>query len=108
MNGTPVSHLLPEDSIPVENLNDFVRLLAGWHANAVAKVNHLQEVPLDSVFQVENDAEIVMTAPVLAGFKLGVELTMAQLGTLPFAVELDDEEQESAQTDAEALVGAAG
>lgn len=94
MNGA--QHALPEDSIPVENLNDFVRMLAGWHANAVTKVQHLQQVPVDSVFQVEDETEIVMTPPVLAGFKLGIELAMDQLGTLPFAVELEDETADAA------------
>lgn len=91
MNGA--THPLPEESIPVDNLNDFVRMLAGWHANAVTKVQHLQQVPVDSVFQVGDEAEIVMTPAVRAGFQLGIELTMAQLGTLPFVAEIDDEEE---------------
>lgn len=77
-------------TVPVEDLDQFVRILTGWHMERCALVQHLLEVPEGSTFEVDGK-EIVMTGATLDGFKLGIEMTMMQLGTLPFEAEMEDE-----------------
>jgi hypothetical protein len=75
----------------VEDLDQFVAILTSWHTDKCAVVQHLLTVPEGSSFEIGGE-KLVMTADVLRGFKLGVEMAMMQLGTLPFVAEMEAEE----------------
>ena len=79
----------PNDTIPIDNLDQFVRVLTGWHADKVAMLRHLLQIPEGTTFEV-GEQTVVVEGHVLAGFKFGIELALMQVGTLPFAVELED------------------
>lgn len=78
------------DIIVIDDLSKFVQVLATWHAEKCAVVQHLLAVPEDTAFEI-GDETLVLAGPALAGFKFGIELAMMQLGTLPFVAELEDE-----------------
>jgi hypothetical protein len=91
MNGTQE---LPPDIIPVYDLDKFVQTLTAWHANQCAAVQHMLTIPEGSQFEIGEDEakqSVTLTGDVLVAFKLGIEMTMMQLGTLPFVAEMDDE-----------------
>jgi hypothetical protein len=77
-------------NIPIDDLDTFVRCLVGWHTNQVGTLRHFLEVPEGSKFTV-GEKELVLNAEVLDGFRLGIEIALMQLGTLPFEYETEDE-----------------
>ena len=91
MSDTQANNAAPT-TVPVEDLDQFVRILTAWHMEKCALVQHLLEVPEGSTFEVGDDKEIVMTGAALDGFKLGIEMAMMQLGTLPFEAEMEEAE----------------
>ena len=89
---------LPNDTLPVEDLDAFVRHLVAWHNHQVAAVQHLTQLPEGSTFQIGDGPEaeqLVMESKVLAGFKFGVEMALMQLGKLPFLVEVEPEAEDA-------------
>lgn len=97
----PVSTDTPEapDTVAIENLDQFVTILARWHAEKVATIKHLLAIPEGSAFEIGTDT-LVLTPDVLAGFKFGLEMALMQLGELPFVAE----REEAAASDIAALV----
>ena len=70
----------------VSDLDTFFKLLQGWHQGKVAMLNHMAKVP-EGTEVTRNDADaptVILTGDMLAGFQLGIELSLMELGTLPF------------------------
>lgn len=84
------STLVQPDLFQVEDLDQFVQILTVWHAEKCAAVQHLLTVPEGSTFEIEGK-ETVLVGSALDAFKLGIEMTMMQLGSLPFVAEMEDE-----------------
>lgn len=90
---TPENQQAKPDTVPVEDLDSFVRHLAAWHSRKVAMLNHMQTIPEGSKMQVGKDgAEVELTGDMLAGFKAGIELALIELGSLPFVAEMEADE----------------
>lgn len=89
MSTTEAVQASPE-VVPIKDMNQFVQVLVAWHSERCVAVQQLLTVPEDSEFQVGEQPPVVLTPEVLAGFKLGVEMAMMQLGTLPFVAETED------------------
>lgn len=77
------------DTVQIENLDQFVKILTAWHNDKVKTCQHLLAVPEGAVFQV-GESSIELNGQTLVGFKFGIEMALIQLGVLPFAVELED------------------
>lgn len=86
--------------IPVNDLDTFVTVLTSWHNARMAQVRHFLTVPPGTSFEV-NDQPITLTGTALEAFKLGVELCIMQLGTLPFVFETEDEAEQPISADAQ-------
>lgn len=82
--------LVQPDLFQVEDLDQFVQILTVWHSEKCAAVQHLLTVPEGSAFSVDGK-ETVLVGSALDAFKLGIEMTMMQLGSLPFVAEVEDE-----------------
>ena len=78
------------DVIEVADLDTFVAYMAAWHSERCALVQHFLGIPEDTVFEI-GDKKLTLIGPALEGFRLGIEIAMMQLGTLPFAAEVEDE-----------------
>lgn len=81
--------------VQVQSLDEFVRLIAGWHATQVQRAQHMLTVPEGATFTVGEGPEaqtIELTGASLAAFKLGVEMVLMQLGQLPFVAETEEAE----------------
>ena len=80
----------PTETVAVESLDQFVMVLTAWHDNKCQVLKHLLEIPEGSEVQVSDDEPRIMTADLLVGFRLGIEMALSELGTLPFVAEMED------------------
>lgn len=90
---TQKAPLLAPDVLPINNVDQLFQVLTAWHEERCAVIQQLREIPIGSEFQVGEEGKetkVILTGDVLAGFKLGIELTMMQLGELPFVAETED------------------
>lgn len=93
---------MPQDNTPPDfhttnDLDTFFGLLTGWHEKKVATLNHMKDVPEGTEVTMDGDDSppIVLTGNMLTGFQLGIELSLMELGTLPFYAETDEAETPS-------------
>ena len=80
----------PDDTVPVEDLDTFVRLLTEWHNNRKAVLSHMLTIPEGSEVSVNDNEQYVLSGDLLKGFNIGVTTALIELGTLPFAAEFDE------------------
>jgi hypothetical protein len=83
----------PEGMLKVENLDHFVAMLTDWHSRQVATLKHLHEVP-EGIEVVIGDGEDtkkhILEGDFRDGFRLGLDLALNYMGTLPFVAEFSD------------------
>lgn len=89
-----VENQAPE-TIQVESLDQFVQYLVRWHETKVALLKHMETIPADAVVEIDG-VDRAFTPEMREGFKLGITIALAELGTLPFGFETDDEESPAA------------
>ena len=74
------------DLLMIDNLDSFAEILIKWHEGKVAILNHMLSLP--ECTEAECDGTTVTLAgDMMDGFKLGIELCLMELGTLPFVVD---------------------
>ena len=86
----PVVEELP--MITVNDLDTFVQYLIKWHSTKITLLQHMQQIPEGTTVQaMGEDAEMhPLEGDMLKGFKFGLEVALAELGALPFAIEFED------------------
>lgn len=91
MNETtaPTPNHNPGDTVEVDNIDHFVTILTGWHTKKVAILEHMANVPEGTVMTTEGGTDVVMKGMFRDGFKAGIALALMELGTLPFAAEVE-------------------
>lgn len=79
-------------TIEISDLEQFVKIMAGWHVQKVNILQHMLEVPdgTEMIVGDESPTRVILTGDMLAGFKAGIELSLIELGTLPFVYETTD------------------
>lgn len=77
-------------TVPVVDLDQFVRMLAGWHGQKVAELNHMLTVPEGTKVLVDDGPPLVLAGDARKGFLAGLNTALAALGQLPFVAEIDD------------------
>lgn len=87
-----ITEITKGETVPISSLDNFVKLLTGWHMNKVQTLRHMMEIPEGSEMTTGEDGAVLkLTGEALAGFKAGIELSLMELGTLPFSVEFEPE-----------------
>lgn len=82
-----------ETTVDVNDLDSFVQLLSQWHGNKVALLNHMKTIPDGTEVVLEEGLPAsILTGDLLKGFQLGLGFSLSELGKLPFAVEMEDDE----------------
>lgn len=77
-------------TVMVDDLDQFVRVLMAWHAKKVATLRHMKDIP-DGTEATQDDQEpVILTGDMLKGFRMGLDLALEEMGTLPFEAELED------------------
>ena len=80
------------EPIEVDDLDTFVRLLAGWHSNKIQRLEHMLNVPDGITIQIEEDVEEPLTGDLRRGFRAGILVALGELGKLPFEAEIETNE----------------
>lgn len=74
-----------------------------WHAHGVEQINVMMEHAREGVTlclgedPVGDPTKVVLTEEMAKGFKIGMIVSLAQLGTLPFTLSRDGEEVRDAE-----------
>lgn len=90
----------PQETLQIDDLNLFAHMLSEWHKKKVATLKHMAEVPEGTEVTIGDayDPVITLTGATLDGFKLGIELSLMELGELPFITDTEDEEVAESET----------
>ena len=82
-------------NLTVDDMDTFFMLLASWHSSKVAMLKHMLTIPEGTEVAISGDGENTMTliGDTLTGFRLGIELSLMELGTLPFYPEVDETDE---------------
>jgi hypothetical protein len=88
------------EAIEIQDLNQFVQMLVAWHNRSVATLRHFLKVPEGTEMMIGDEKPVVLEGDMLTGLKAGIELGLMELGTLPFAYELEDEQDAPAAPEA--------
>jgi hypothetical protein len=88
------------ETIFVNDLDHFITLLVRWHDTKCRLLKHMCDIPADATFEIDG-VDQPFTPEMRKGFILAIDIALAELGTLPFAAETDEEEP-TAANDAQA------
>lgn len=80
-----------EETVPVTDLDHFVKLLTGWHGNKIAMLKHMMAIPEGTEAELSDGDKVTMTGDILKGFRMGLTIAMSELGTLPFVAEMEEQ-----------------
>ena len=87
-----------KEELQISDLDNMVRVLSSWHANQVSILSHMRDIPEGSEAQLDEEnlaGTIILTGDVLKAFRLGIELSLNHLGSLPFAIYTEDDGAEN-------------
>lgn len=80
-----------EEIVTVSDMDQFLSMITHWHQHQVKTIHHLHEVPEGTEVTIGDDDTFKLEGDTLKGFKVGIQLCLNYLGTLPFVAEYDDE-----------------
>ena len=89
-------------TVMVNDLDQFVRVLVAWHAKKVATLRHMKDIPEGTEATQDDQPPVILTGDVLKGFRMGLDLALEELGTLPFEAELEEVPVKAEQAQAQA------
>lgn len=76
------------ETVEIADLDQFVRVLVGWHSQKTAVLKHMLDIPMGSEMTFgETVTPTIMAGDFLDGFKAGIDLALIELGVLPFVYE---------------------
>lgn len=75
----------------VEDIDQFIQLLSGWHETKVKTLEHFLSMPEGIEVTFNNEAPQILSGDLHKGFLMGLSLALMELGTLPFGVEVEDQ-----------------
>ena len=81
---TSIQKRIGTDTVPIENLDMFVRALTDWHSRQVEVLKHMQDIPEGTEVQFNEGQTDVLSGDLRKGFAMGIELSLIELGELPF------------------------
>lgn len=86
---TQVDQPQEEPNQEVTDLDTFVRLLTSWHGKRVRRLEQLLATPEGTEVTMGDGKPFPLTGDALQAFRIGVALSLSQLGVLPFAAEFE-------------------
>ena len=84
------------ETVVVTNIDQFIQLLSGWHESKVKTLEHMLSVPEGIEVTFNEEAPQILTGDLHKGFLMGLSLALMELGTLPFGVEMEVDDQPAA------------
>lgn len=80
------------DTIVVEDIDQFIQLLSGWHKSKVQALEHMLTVPEGVEVTFNDEGPQILKGDLHKGFLIGLSLGLMELGILPFAAEVDPDQ----------------
>lgn len=74
----------------VDDLDQFVRLLSGWHSQRVAELEALLSIPEGIEVAIDDGEHILLEGATRLAFIAGVTVALMKLGELPFVAETEN------------------
>lgn len=95
-----------QQTVMVDDLDSFVRILVGWHKAQVATLEHMKAIPDGTEVSDSDESKppLVLTGPAREGFIFGIKTALEMLGTLPFEAEVEEVDEAEAEPKAEGQV----
>lgn len=89
-----------QDTVEMNDLDDFVRHLVAWHQNRMAQLNQMLGAPdeVEIRFESENTG-VVLTGEGRKGLMAGLVVAKDLLGELPFTLSVEEPEEEEGSAD---------
>ena len=75
----------------VENIDQFIQLLSGWHEDKVKTLEHMLGMPEGIEVTFNDEVPQILSGDLHKGFLMGLSLALMELGTLPFGAEVEDQ-----------------
>lgn len=89
-----------QDTLVIEDMNQFVQILVAWHSEKVKVLEHMLLIPDGTVMELDG-TDHNLTGDMLIGFRAGLSVALAELGSLPFMYETEAEDAANDSTQAE-------
>jgi hypothetical protein len=86
-----VTETTAEAVIPVDDISQLINVLTAWHNHQIKTIHHLHDVPEGTEVSIGDEDKFKLEGDALKGFKVGIQLCLNYLGTLPIVAEYDDE-----------------
>lgn len=80
-----VTEEVSNESFMIESIDQFGQLVEAWHSQGVLTLKHLMEVPVGMEIVIEGEEPFKMEGDIQRGYKLGLNVALNYLGTLPFS-----------------------
>lgn len=78
------------ETVPVSDLDQFVRHLVAWHQTKVAELEHMLKIPEGVEVTFNEEGPQILKGDLHKGFLIGLSLGLMELGQLPFVFETED------------------
>jgi hypothetical protein len=86
-----VTETTAEAVIPVDDMGQLINVLTAWNNHQIKTIQHLHDVPEGTEVSIGDEDKFKLEGDALKGFKVGIQLCLNYLGTLPIVAEYDDE-----------------
>lgn len=80
------------DIEPVTDVNDLANKIVQWHANRVARLEHMLQIPEGTEVDFEDGEKLVLEGTVLSAFRLGLQVALKELGQLPIVAQYETDD----------------
>jgi hypothetical protein len=78
------------ESIEVQDLDAFVKILFGWHQERVKVLQHLLTIPGTGIEIELEGQDTPLVGDYHKGFIFGLNVALGELGKLPFVAEMEE------------------
>lgn len=78
------------EMLDVADMGQFIALLKAWHFKQVATLEHMKNIPTGTEVTAEDEAPFTLEGDTMRAFQMGIDISLAHLGVLPFAAEFID------------------
>ena len=72
--------------VDLDTVDKFAKFIFAWHANRVARLEHLLQVPQGIEFKVGDGPEQKLEGDLYSGFIMGINMALNEVGNLPVTI----------------------
>lgn len=81
-----------DECFMVESIPHMVQLLEAWHSHKVEILESMLSVPEGTDASLDSGPSVKLDGDALIAFKIGITVALSELGTLPFSLEMGQDD----------------